>query len=162
MRYLHDSHQATSQIHCRVENPMNLAWKSGILQVESGNGCEFLLLVHIALWREPGEVPSSFHREIRTRQKGPQLKECLQVVGMSCVRVKGQGEGTVCSQHALLCLGTAAHMAFSQEHWEQWESVGAICSATPSHSHKVKDNVAALTYDFLLLVCVSALMSSFA
>lgn len=68
----------------------------------------------------------------------------------------------MCSSRALLCLGTAAHMAFFQEQWEQWESVGAICSTIPSHSQEVKDNVAALTYNFLLLVCVSALMSSFA
>lgn len=53
-------------------------------------------------------------------------------------------------------------MAFSQELWEQWESVGAICSAIPSRLQEVKDDVAALTYNFLLLVCVSTLMSSFA
>lgn len=68
----------------------------------------------------------------------------------------------MCSELALLCLGNAAHMAFSQERQEQWESVHAICSAIPSHSQEVKDDVAALTYNFLLLVCVSALMSSFA
>lgn len=61
-----------------------------------------------------------------------------------------------------MCLGKTAHMAFSQELWEQWESVGAICSAIPSRLQEVKDDVAALTYNFLLLVCVSTLMSSFA
>lgn len=53
-------------------------------------------------------------------------------------------------------------MAFSLELWEQWESAHAICSAIPSHLQEVRDDVAALTYDFFLLVCVSTLMSSFA